>query len=143
MLSFIAGNPAIREALQRGEINQGQAEQLNLVRDEIGRAQGLGWAKGGLMTARALAGWRENREVTGISDQIDQLAPILAAAVMPDYKTMAKCVLHNEFVELMKAPPRVICDECWEMVIDGINALQANPQTITIRSYSEEEDNAG
>jgi hypothetical protein len=29
-------------------------------------------------------------------------------------------VLHNDFVELMSAPPRVICDGCWELVIDAI-----------------------
>lgn len=121
MLSFLSGDMDVRSALRGGAINQGQAEQLNLVRDEIGRAQGLVWAKQGLMTARALTGWRENREVTGISDSIAQVQADLAAMPHIDFRTMAKCVLHNDFVELLKAPPRIICDECWELVVDAIN----------------------
>ncbi len=120
MLSFIAGDPDVRQALQSGEINAGQAEQLNLVRDDIGRKQGLTWARGGLMTARQLAGWRENREVTGISDNIEQVQQQLANMPVVDYRTMAKCVLHNEFVELLTAPPRVICDECWALVGEAL-----------------------
>ena len=123
MLGFTAGDEAVRHALRAGEINAGQAVELNLVRDAIGRAQGLQWAKGGLMTARALAGWRENREVTGISDSIEAVQEALANLPQVDYRTMAKCTLHNEFVELMKAPPRVICDDCWEMVVEALNYL--------------------
>lgn len=138
MLALAAGDPDIREALRQGEINAGQAEQLNLVRDEIGRKQGLTWAKAGLMTARQLQGWRENREVTGISDNLESVKEQLANLPHVDFKTMAKCVLHNDYVELLTAPPRVICDECWEIVIDAITAL--HPPAVTPETLAERED---
>lgn len=117
MLSFLTGDPAVRSALQRGEINNGQAEQLNLVKDEIGRRQGLGWAAGGLMSARQLQGWRENREVTGQDVSLEQVKANLEAMPVIDYRTMAKCVIHGEYVELLKAPPRIVCDECWDFLV--------------------------
>lgn len=123
MLSFTTGDEAVRQALSCGEINAGQAEQLNLIRDEIGRAQALTWAKAGLMTARGLHQWRENREVTGISESIEQVAQNLANMPVVDYRTQAKCVLHGEYVELLKAPPRCICDECWALVMEALEAL--------------------
>ena len=143
MLSFLGGDGEVRAALSSGAINQGQAEQLNLVRDDIGRAQGLAWAKGGLMTARALAGWRENREVTGISDSVEQVQRNLEALPVIDYRTMAKCVLHGQFVELMSAPPRVICDECWELVVEAITYYhQMHAASSTAPLTFEEDENA-
>ena len=120
LLDLLEGDPTVLSALQEGAINKGQAEQLNLVRDEIGRSQGLQWARGGLMTARQLAGWRENREVTGISDSIEQVKVNLENMPTVDYRTMAKCVLHNDYCELMKAPPRIVCDECWDLVVEAL-----------------------
>ena len=120
MLALAAGDADVRDALRRGEIGAGQAEQLNLVKDDIGRAQGLKWAQLGLMTANALKGWRENREVTGISESIEQVKANLAAMPTIDYRTQAKCVLHNEYVDMVSAPPRVICDECWNLVVEAI-----------------------
>ena len=120
LLDLLDGDPEVLDALQVGVINKGQAEQLNLVKDEIGRKQGLEWAARGLMTAKQLAGWRENREVTGISGSLEQVKENLANAPTVDYRTMAKCVLHNDYVELLKAPPRVVCDECWELIVTAI-----------------------
>lgn len=120
LLDLLAGDPKVMDALRAGAINKGQAEQLNLVRDEIGRHQGLEWAKLNLMTAKQLHQWRENREVTGQSDSIEQVKQNLAALPIIDYRTMAKCILHNDYVELVKAPPRIVCDECWNFLIQCV-----------------------
>lgn len=139
LLSLLDGDEEVLSALRAGEINKGQAEQLNLVRDEIGRKQGLGWAKAGLMTARELAGWRENREVTGISDSIEQVKINLDGMPMIDYRTMAKCVLHNDYVELMSAPPRCICDGCWDLIVTALNYYHQMHQSPNTTNQAEEE----
>jgi len=122
-LAFLSGDPAVKEALGRGEINKGQATQLNLVKDDIGRAQGLGWARQGLLTAKQLEGWRVNREVTGISESIEKVKENLDALPPVDYRTQTRCLLHNEFVALADAYPRVVCNECWSLVLDALQFM--------------------
>jgi hypothetical protein len=35
--------------------------------------------------------------------------------------SMAKCQLHLAYVELTNAPPRIICDSCWELIVDALD----------------------
>jgi ParB family chromosome partitioning protein len=120
LLDLLDGDERVMEALRAGEINKAQAQELNLVADEIGRSQALQWARQGFMTAVQLKHWREHREVMGISANIEQVRAELEKIPLVDYRTQTKCQIHNEFVDINVAPPRNICDKCWSVLLDAM-----------------------
>jgi len=124
LLSLLEGDPEVLEALRKGEINKAQAEALNMVKDEIGRRQGLEWAKLGHMSARQIEQWRLHREVTGISENIERVKEQLDNMPHVDYRTQVKCTLHGEYVDMTVCPPRNICDDCWAIVVEALQSLQ-------------------
>lgn len=125
LLSLLDGDPDIAEALRGGLINKAQAKELNKFTDEIGRKQYLEWCKQGRLTAREVAGHREHRETTGISGAIDAVAPALLAQVSVDYRTQARCFIHNGYTDLTECIPRNICDNCMVAVSEGLELLLA------------------
>ena len=120
ILDLLAGQPEVLKAVREGAINQAQARELNLITDPIGLEQGLHYAKENGLSARFIASWRDGRVASGISESAVEVARTIAEHKAPDYQVQIRCQLHDGYVNMVLAPPRIICEECWQMILDAL-----------------------
>ena len=125
LLTLLDGDPAVAAAVRDGSLSQAQAVEINLITDDIGRTQGLHYARENGLSARFLQAWRKGRTASGVEASSAQVAAEMAATRPLDYKNMVRCQLHDDWVEMTQCFPRAICEECWGTILDALAAYTA------------------
>ena len=140
LLSLLSGDPAVSEALGRGQISKAQAFAINRIADPPGREMGLHWAVRGLMAADSIKAWADERERKGIDTALRQEDWESAAMVRQETKNLAKCVLHEDWVEYSQANWITVCTKCWNAVLAAVEYCKANEIFVTDHQYPRRDD---
>lgn len=115
-LDLLEGDPKVLQALREGRINKGQAQELNLTQDELGRHLMLGYCLENGISVRYLKRWREEREANGTSQSMEDVQTALASVPTSEMRSQIKCDIHNDWVPMSSAIFRQVCQECWNTV---------------------------
>jgi len=124
LMAAVGGDPNVKDALGVGEISLAQAIELNKVRDELGRAQALEWARRGHMNARALMLWREHREMGGVDENSEEIARMLTSERYQQYRTQAECYFCRKWEAVEQCLPRSICEGCMAILGSALELYQ-------------------
>lgn len=124
LLSLLSGDPRVAEALSNGQIKKAQALAINRIHDPAGRETGLHWAIHQGMSADVIRAWAEERERKGIDNTVSQETWDEAVNVAQETKNLAKCILHEDWVEYKQAMWITVCVTCWREVLAAVEWAQ-------------------
>lgn len=116
LLDLLEGDPEILRALRDQKINRAQAMELNRVKDEIGRKQGLHYASENGLAASFIRRWREEREASGVSASAVAVGEALGEMAPGSMKTQIRCDICNEWRDLPEIHIKQICDPCYGVI---------------------------
>ncbi len=111
-LSLLAGDERVLEALRAGEINKGQALELNKIRDELGLLTALHYAKNQGMTVAALRGFREQRERVGADVGAQNVMETIRQAQEPMARNQLLCSFSKNWWDYGQIQMYQICQNC-------------------------------
>lgn len=131
LLGLLAGDPAVRDAVRDGHISQAQAREINQIKDDPGRASALKYASENGMTALHLRLWREQREVSGISAEMQKVHDMLPDLPPADMRVHMRCTLCSEYREVGKVMTWAVCWECADQVAKAVQMLQSAQRAAT------------
>jgi ParB/RepB/Spo0J family partition protein len=137
LLGLLVGDPAVRDAVRDGKISQAQAREINSIKDDPGRANALKYASESGMTANHIRLWREQREVSGISAEIQRVGEMRESLPPPDMRVSMRCSLCSEYHELGTVQVWNVCNKCIDYVSRGVALLQEH------EPYDKEQPNGG
>lgn len=123
-LSLLDGDPAVKEAVKNGALSQAQAHQINQVKDDPGRKFALEYAINNGMSAKHLQLWREQRDISGISTELQKVHDTLEAMPPPDMQVNLRCSLCNEYHKMSDVQQWNICNVCTHAVSEAIELWQ-------------------
>lgn len=135
LLSLLAGDSRVSDALSAGKISKAQALSINRIKDVAGREQGLHWATHSGMAADVIDVWRQQREAGGVDQAITDEQFSAAVDLRYQVRNQVQCVLHKQYVGYDIAIFVAVCKSCWDAAISLIEWYQAqDPRpNITVR----------
>lgn len=125
LLSLLESDEEVSAALRTGRISRAQALAINTIKDRPGRQQALIFARNGDFSAQSIAQWGKQREQSGVSDSVGSIDWENFDRHQQHVKNLAKCVLHDDWIEYNIANFLVICTPCYNAVKALIIEAQA------------------
>lgn len=111
-LSLLTGDERVLEALRAGEINKGQANEINRIRDELGLVTALHYAKNQGMTIVALRAYREQRERVGADVGAQGVMEAIRREQEPMARNQLLCSFDKTWHDLGAIQLYQICQPC-------------------------------
>jgi len=125
LLSLLEGDEGVREAVRAGKLSQAQAREINLIKDSPGRTFALTYATNNGWTALSLRLWREQRDISGISQQLGDLVPIIEGLPKPTIEERMLCSLCSLYHPINVVRIWQVCDSCQSGVAAAVEHWQA------------------
>lgn len=121
LLAMLRGNPQVVEALAAGDISLAQASEINKFNTPGYQLHALEMAKVEGKSAVSLRRWRVDIQ-RNLQDQPQQAEGNQFLTPIPDVSTeaMDTCNLANHQVRLMDRKYYSICNEHWNLILEGL-----------------------
>lgn len=125
LLAVLAGDPATHEHIAAGRLSVAQALEVSQFESETYRRLALNYALDGGMSAARLAAWRKDVQRQGMELGVDEAIAAGQQPAMVDVtEPMTLCTVANHPVKIVGTKQFVICPECWNVYVQGLEALQ-------------------
>jgi len=125
LLAVLAGDPATHQPIAEGKLSVAQALEISQFESQAYRALGLKYAIDGGMSAVRLNAWRRQIQSEGLEHGVDEAISRGEQPVMVDVsEPMTLCTVLNHAVKVVGTKQFVICPECWNTYVAGLEALQ-------------------
>lgn len=111
-LALLSGNEKVLEALREGVLTKAQAVEINKIKDELGQATALHYAKNNGMTARAIKHYREGREMSGVDVGSERVMQIIQESGPPTSIITLLCSFCKSYKPMEQVMVLQGCSDC-------------------------------
>lgn len=130
LLSLTEGNDEILHALGASAISLAQAVEIAKIGDDYGREQALHYASHDGLSAQMIRVWAEGREVSGISQSIQELKESGADQGAVNYRQQVQCNMCSQWPRLEDAVHRMMCNDCWGLLVQLYESYHSQMQAM-------------
>jgi len=125
LLAVLAGDPSTHQPIAEGKLSVAQALEISQFESQAYRTLGLKYAIDGGMSAVRLNAWRRQIQSEGLEHGVDEAIQRGEQPVMVDVsEPMTLCTVLNHAVKVVGTKQFVICPDCWNTYVAGLEALQ-------------------
>ena len=125
LLAVLAGDERCHALVAEGRMSVAQALEVSQFESEAYKRLAINYATDGGMSAVRLALWRKEIQHQGMEMGVDDaIAKGETPAMVEVKEPMTLCTYLNHAVKLIGTKQLIICPECWNTNIEGLEALQ-------------------
>lgn len=125
LLAVLSGDPRCHEHVANGRMSVAQALEISQFESEAYKVIAINYAVDGGMSAARLQLWRKTIQKDGLEMGVDEAIAAGQTPAMVDItEPMTVCTLLNHAVKLVGTKQIVICPDCWNTYVAGLEALQ-------------------